>query len=129
MSTEFRAIGRRKSATARVRIRPGSGQIVVNKREVAEYFGRPTAVMVLRQPLVATELIDKYDVFVNVRGGGLSGQAGAVRHGISRALLLVDPSLRGDLKRAGFLTRDPRCKERKKYGQRSARARFQFSKR
>ncbi|MBU6160720.1 MAG: 30S ribosomal protein S9 [Myxococcales bacterium] len=129
MSTEFRAIGRRKSATARVRIRPGSGQIVVNKREVAEYFGRPTAVMVLRQPLVATELVDKYDVFVNVRGGGLSGQAGAVRHGISRALLLVDPSLRGDLKRAGFLTRDPRCKERKKYGQRSARARFQFSKR
>ena len=129
MSTEFRAIGRRKSATARVRIRPGSGQIVVNKREVAEYFGRPTAVMVLRQPLVATELIDKYDVFVNVRGGGLSGQAGAVRHGISRALLLVDPALRGELKRAGFLTRDPRCKERKKYGQRSARARFQFSKR
>lgn len=129
MSTEFRAIGRRKSATARVRIRPGSGQIVVNKREVAEYFGRPTAVMVLRQPLVATELVDKYDVFVNVRGGGLSGQAGAVRHGISRALLLVDPTLRGELKRAGFLTRDPRCKERKKYGQRAARARFQFSKR
>jgi len=129
MSTEFRAIGRRKSATARVRIRPGSGQIVVNKREVAEYFGRPTAVMVLRQPLVATELGEKYDVFVNVRGGGLSGQAGAVRHGISRALLLIDPTLRGELKRAGFLTRDPRCKERKKYGQRSARARFQFSKR
>jgi small subunit ribosomal protein S9 len=129
MSTEFRAIGRRKSATARVRVRPGSGQIVVNKREVAEYFGRPTAVMVLRQPLVATELGDKYDVFVNVRGGGLSGQAGAVRHGISRALLLIDPTLRGELKRAGFLTRDPRCKERKKYGQRSARARFQFSKR
>ena len=92
MSTEFRAIGRRKSATARVRVRPGSGQIVVNKREVAEYFGRPTAVMVLRQPLVATELGDKYDVFVNVRGGGLSGQAGAVRHGISRALLLIDPT-------------------------------------
>ena len=129
MSTEFRAIGRRKSATARVRVRPGSGQIVVNKREVAEYFGRPTAVMVLRQPLVATELGDKYDVFVNVRGGGLSGQAGAVRHGISRALLLIDPTLRGELKRAGFLTRDPRCKDRKKYGQRSARARFQFSKR
>lgn len=129
MSTEFRAIGRRKSATARVRIRPGSGQIVVNKREVAEYFGRPTAVMVLRQPLVATELGDKYDVFVNVRGGGLSGQAGAVRHGISRALLLIDPNLRAELKRAGFLTRDPRCKERKKYGQRAARARFQFSKR
>lgn len=129
MSTEFRAIGRRKSATARVRIRPGSGQIVVNKREVAEYFCRPTAVMVLRQPLVSTELGDKYDVFVNVRGGGLSGQAGAVRHGISRALLLIDPTLRSELKRAGFLTRDPRCKERKKYGQRGARARFQFSKR
>jgi small subunit ribosomal protein S9 len=129
MSTEYRALGRRKSATARVRIRPGSGQIVINKREVSEYFGRPTAVMVLRQPLVSTDLGDKYDVFVNVAGGGLSGQAGAVRHGIARALLLIDPSLRGDLKRAGFLTRDPRCKERKKYGQRAARARFQFSKR
>lgn len=129
MSTEFRALGRRKKASARVRLRPGTGQIVVNRREVAEYFGRPTSVMILKQPLEATETLGQFDVFVNVAGGGLSGQAGAVRHGISRALLAYDPSLRGTLKAAGFLTRDPRAKERKKYGQKGARARFQFSKR
>ncbi len=129
MSTEFRALGRRKKASARVRIRPGTGQIVINRREVAEYFGRPTSVMILKQPLEATETLGQFDVFVNVSGGGLSGQAGAVRHGISRALLAYDPSLRGTLKAAGFLTRDPRAKERKKYGQKGARARFQFSKR
>lgn len=129
MSTEFRALGRRKSATARVRLRPGSGQIIINRREVSEYFGRPTSVMVLKQPLEATDTVGQFDIFVNVAGGGLSGQAGAVRHGISRALLAYDPSLRPTLKVAGFLTRDPRAKERKKYGQKAARARFQFSKR
>jgi small subunit ribosomal protein S9 len=129
MSTEFRALGRRKKASARVRIRPGTGQIVINKREVSEYFGRPTSVMILKQPMEATETLGQFDIFVNVAGGGLSGQAGAVRHGISRALLAYDPSLRGTLKAAGFLTRDPRAKERKKYGQKGARARFQFSKR
>jgi small subunit ribosomal protein S9 len=129
MSTEFRATGRRKSASARVRLRPGTGEIIVNKREVSEYFGRPTAVMVLKQPLEACEVQGQFDVFVNVAGGGLSGQAGAVRHGIARALLHYRADLRPVLKRAGFLTRDPRVKERKKYGQRGARARFQFSKR
>jgi small subunit ribosomal protein S9 len=129
MSTEFRALGRRKSASARVRMRPGTGQIIINRREVSEYFGRPTSVMVLKQPLEATDTLGQFDIFVNVAGGGLSGQAGAVRHGISRALLAYDPSLRPTLKVAGFLTRDPRAKERKKYGQKAARARFQFSKR
>jgi len=128
-TTEWSATGRRKSATARVRIRPGSGQIVVNKQEVEAYFSRPTAVMILRQPLEATQLSEKFDIFVNVRGGGKNGQAGAVRHGISRALLGFDENLRPTLKRFGFLTRDARIKERKKYGQRGARARFQFSKR
>jgi small subunit ribosomal protein S9 len=110
-------------------MRPGTGQIIINRREVSEYFGRPTSVMVLKQPLEATDTLGQFDIFVNVAGGGLSGQAGAVRHGISRALLAYDPSLRPTLKVAGFLTRDPRAKERKKYGQKAARARFQFSKR
>lgn len=123
------ATGRRKSASARVRIRPGSGNIIVNKLPVEQYFTRPTSVMVLRQPLELTEMADKFDIHVNVSGGGKSGQAGAVRHGIARALLEVDPGLRPVLKRAGFLTRDARAKERKKYGQKGARARFQFSKR
>jgi small subunit ribosomal protein S9 len=123
------ATGRRKSASARVRLRPGSGNIVVNKLPVEDYFTRPTSVMVLRQPLELTEMAEKFDIHVNVVGGGKSGQAGAVRHGIARALIEFDPSLRPALKRAGFLTRDARQKERKKYGQKGARARFQFSKR
>lgn len=123
------ATGRRKSASARVRLRPGSGNIVVNKLPVEDYFTRPTSVMVLRQPLELTETAEKFDIHVNVVGGGKSGQAGAVRHGIARALIEFDPSLRPALKRAGFLTRDARTKERKKYGQKGARARFQFSKR
>lgn len=127
--TKLNATGRRKSASARVRLHPGTGRIVVNAQPVDEYFGRATSVMVLRQPLELTELASQFDVYVNVSGGGKSGQAGAVRHGIARALLDFDPALRGVLKRAGFLTRDSRVKERKKYGQRSARARFQFSKR
>ena len=120
------ATGRRKSASARVRLRPGSGNIVVNKLPVEDYFTRPTSVMVLRQPLELTETAEKFDIHVNVVGGGKSGQAGAVRHGIARALIEFDPSLRPALKRAGFLTRDARTKERKKYGQKGARARFQF---
>lgn len=128
-NTQWLGTGRRKTATARVRLRLGSGQIIVNKLAVDSYFDRATAVMILRQPLVATELGEKLDVFVNVGGGGKSGQAGAVRHGIARALLEFDADLRPALKRAGFLTRDARAKERKKYGQKAARARFQFSKR
>lgn len=128
-NTEWNATGRRKSASARVRIQPGSGNITVNKLKVDEYFGRPTAVMVLKQPLELTETLEKFDVHVNVAGGGKSGQAGAVRHGIARALEKFDPEFRPALKRAGFLTRDARAKERKKYGLRGARARFQFSKR
>lgn len=130
MSTQQNlATGRRKSASARVRLLAGSGNIFVNKLPVEQYFTRPTSVMVLRQPLELTEMADKFDIHVNVCGGGKSGQAGAVRHGIARALLEVDPTLRTTLKRAGFLTRDARAKERKKYGQKGARARFQFSKR
>lgn len=128
-NTQYHAIGRRKTATARVFLRPGTGSITVNKRDAAEYFMRDTLMMILRQPLVQTETASSFDISVNVRGGGLSGQAGAVRHGIARALLLVQPELRSALKREGFLTRDSRVKERKKYGQRGARARFQFSKR
>lgn len=128
-TTEYTATGRRKSASARVRLLPGTGQITVNKVNVDEYFGRPTSVMILRQPLQAVELSDRFDIVVNVRGGGKTGQAGAVRHGIARALLEFDPNLRAALKIGGFLTRDARVKERKKYGQRGARANFQFSKR
>lgn len=130
MSTEFDyGTGRRKTATARTRLYAGTGKIVINGRDVEEYFPRKTLQMVIRQPLVLTKLLDKFDVKVNVMGGGVTGQAEAVRHGISRALLASDPSLRPTLKRAGFLTRDARKKERKKYGQRAARARFQYSKR
>ena len=121
--------GRRKTATARTRLYAGSGSITVNGRAYEEYFPRKTLQMIIRQPLVLTKLMDKYDVKVTVAGGGVSGQAEAVRHGISRALLVVDPSLRPQLKRAGFLTRDARKKERKKYGLRAARARYQYSKR
>ncbi len=121
--------GRRKTATARTRLYAGSGNIVVNGRPYADYFPRKTLQMVIRQPLELTKTLDKFDVKVNVSGGGVSGQALAVRHGISRALLCSDAELRSLLKRAGFLTRDARKKERKKYGLRAARARYQYSKR
>ena len=125
----FYATGRRKTAIARVWLTPGSGGVKINKRDIDVYFGRATSKMVLRQPLEATETIGRYDVLVNVCGGGLAGQAGAIRHGITRALMKINPSYRPVLKKAGYVTRDPRKKERKKYGQRGARARFQFSKR
>ncbi len=121
--------GRRKTATARTRLYAGSGNIVVNGRPYADYFPRKTLQMIIRQPLELTKSLDKFDVKVNVRGGGVSGQALAVRHGISRALLCSDGEFRSVLKRAGFLTRDARKKERKKYGLRAARARYQYSKR
>jgi small subunit ribosomal protein S9 len=121
--------GRRKSATARVFIRPGTGEITVNKRKFEDYFKNETHRMVIRQPLHLTDSVNKFDVLVNVDGGGIAGQAGAVRHGITRALLDLNPDFRPRLKKAGFVTRDPRAKERKKYGQKGARARFQFSKR
>ena len=121
--------GRRKSATARVFIKPGTGEIVVNKRKFEEYFQNETHRMVIRQPLHLTDSAGKFDILVNVNGGGPAGQAGAVRHGITRALVEMNPDLRTRLKKAGFVTRDPRAKERKKYGQKGARARFQFSKR
>jgi small subunit ribosomal protein S9 len=125
----FYATGRRKTSIARVWMSPGAGQITINRRDIDNYFGRPTSKMVLRQPLEATETMGRYDVFVNVRGGGSQGQAEAIRHGITRALMLISPAFRPTLKKAGYVTRDPRKKERKKYGQRGARARFQFSKR
>jgi small subunit ribosomal protein S9 len=121
--------GRRKNAVARVLLGPGSGSITVNGRPVAEYFPRQTSQMIVRQPLELVEKASEFDVRVNVCGGGESGQAGAVRHGISRALLVVDPAMRGKLKENGFLTRDARKKERKKPGQPGARKRFQYSKR
>ena len=130
MSTEFKyGTGRRKNATARTRLYAGTGQIVINGRPFENYFPRKSLQMIIRQPLVLTKLLEKTDVKVNVQGGGVTGQAEAVRHGISRALLAVDPELRGMLKKAGFLTRDARKKERKKYGLRAARARYQYSKR
>ena len=125
----FYATGRRKTSVARVYIQPGTGNITVNKRAIDEYFGRETSKMVIRQPLELTENMGKFDIFVNVQGGGPSGQAGAIRHGITRALLKADEALRGTLKKAGFVTRDSRIKERKKYGLRGARRSFQFSKR
>jgi len=121
--------GRRKCAVARVWLQPGSGKVTVNKRDIDNYFGRATSKMILRQPLELTSQTGSYDVYVNVSGGGLSGQADAIKLGITRALMKVNPSFRPSLKAAGYVTRDPRCKERKKYGQRGARARFQFSKR
>ncbi len=123
------ATGRHKEAVARVWLQPGEGKITINDRDLHEYFGRETTKMILMQPLELTDLRGKVDVWVNVGGGGLSGQAGAIRHGISRALTKLDPELRGTLKKAGFLTRDARRVERKKYGQPGARKRFQFSKR
>ena len=126
---KFYATGKRKTSVARVWIKPGTGQIMINKRSIDEYFGRPTSKMVVRQPLELTENIGKFDVSVNVSGGGPSGQAGAIKHGITKALLEADPALRASLKKAGFITRDSRIKERKKYGRRAARRSFQFSKR
>ncbi len=123
------ATGRRKCAVARVWLMPGSGKVTINRRDIDIYFGRATSKMILRQPLELTSQTASYDVYINVCGGGLSGQADAIKLGITRALMKVNPSFRPPLKAAGYVTRDPRCKERKKYGQRGARARFQFSKR
>lgn len=126
---QFYGTGRRKESVARVRLLPGSGQIVVNKRPLDEYFGLETLKMLVKQPLVLTDTANAYDVHVNVHGGGYTGQAGAIRHGIARALLRVDAEHRPSLKKAGLLTRDPRMKERKKYGLKAARRAPQFSKR
>jgi len=123
------ATGRRKEAVARVWIWPGEGRITINDRDIDQYFGRATNKLVLRQALEVVEQLDKVDVQVNVRGGGLTGQAGAIRHGLARALSKMNPEFRPILKRAGFITRDPRAVERKKYGRPGARKRFQFSKR
>ena len=121
--------GRRKTSVARVRLVPGQGNITINGRDLKDYFDLATLELIIKQPLELTGTTTAYDVIANVKGGGRTGQAGAIRHGISRALLLLDPSLRGVLKKAGFLTRDSRKKERKKYGLRAARARYQYSKR
>ena len=129
MSNEVSAVGRRKEAVARVRLVPGTGQRVVNGKPIDVYFPRKTIIDGVVHPLEVTSTSDRYDVHANVRGGGVSGQAGAVRLGIARALVSVDESYRKPLKQAGLLTRDPRTKERKKYGQKKARKRFQFSKR
>lgn len=126
---QYMGTGRRKTSVARVRLVPGEGNIVINKRDIQSYFGLETLRMIANQPLVLTETKDKYDVLVNVHGGGTTGQAGAIRHGISRALLKADESLRAELKKAGFLTRDSRMVERKKYGKKKARRSSQFSKR
>ena len=129
-NAKFYGTGRRKKSIARVYLVPGTGNITINKRSMDEYFGLETLKVVVRQPLVATETLDKFDVLVNVHGGGYTGQAGAIRHGISRALLQADSEeYRPILKKAGFLTRDPRMKERKKYGLKAARRAPQFSKR
>lgn len=126
---QYYGTGRRKHSVARVRLVPGEGQIVINGRSLDDYFGLETLKLIVKQPLNLTETTDKYNVIVIANGGGTTGQAGAIRHGISRALLKADPDYRGSLKRAGFLTRDPRMKERKKYGLKAARRAPQFSKR
>ncbi|MDI6802152.1 MAG: 30S ribosomal protein S9 [Thermodesulfovibrionales bacterium] len=128
-SIQYNATGRRKRSIARVTLVPGKGKITVNQREFENYFPRDTLRMIIRQPLQITGVLSKYDIMVNVTGGGLSGQAGAVRHGIARALVNVDADMKSRLKKEGLLTRDPREVERKKFGQKGARARFQFSKR
>jgi small subunit ribosomal protein S9 len=128
-AASFYGTGKRKTSIARVWLKPGSGAITVNDKSLDDYFGRETSKMVARQSLELTENIGKFDIFVTVKGGGDTGQAGAIRHGITKALLACDPELRGGLKKAGFITRDSRVKERKKYGRKAARARFQFSKR
>lgn len=126
---QYYGTGRRKTSVARVYLRPGSGDIKVNRRTFENYFPNETLQMIIRQPLKLTETVGKFDILVNVDGGGSAGQAGAVRHGITRALLEYNPDFRPSLKKAGLVTRDPRKKERKKYGQKGARKRFQFSKR
>jgi small subunit ribosomal protein S9 len=128
-SPQYYATGKRKSSIARVYMKPGKGDIVVNKKILDDYFHRETAKMIIHQPLEMTNTLGKFDINVNVSGGGHSGQAGAIKHGISKALLFYDADLRSTLKKAGFLTRDSRTKERKKYGLKGARAKFQFSKR
>lgn len=125
----YYATGKRKTAVARVWMRPGSGEININKRPADQYLGRESDRRMIREPFERTETTGRFDVYVNVQGGGISGQAGAIRHGISRALVSADPDFREVLKKFGFLTRDSRMKERKKYGQPGARARFQYSKR
>lgn len=125
----IQTVGKRKTSVARICMREGSGTIVVNGKPADEYFGRETLKMIIRQPLVIVDRLEKYDIFVNVRGGGVSGQAGAVKHGIARALIKVEEDLRPDVKKGGFLTRDDRAVERKKYGRHKARKRPQFSKR
>ena len=127
--TQYYGTGRRKTAAARVFLRPGAGEVKVNGRPLDSYFPNEVLKMVIKQPLQLTETVERFDIHVTVAGGGSAGQAGAIRHGISRALLEFNIELRDRLKSAGFLTRDPRKKERKKYGQKGARARFQFSKR
>ncbi len=129
LSDRYYATGRRKTAIARVWVMPGNGTFIINRRDDSEYFTRATARMVIRQPLEEVGEIENFDVMVTVRGGGMSSQAGAIRHGITRALLKHNPDWRPSLKSAGYVTRDPRKKERKKYGMRGARARYQFSKR
>lgn len=128
-TTKYYGTGRRKSSVARVYLVPGTGKVMINKRDIDEYFGLETLKVIVRQPLTLTETVDKFDVLVNVKGGGYTGQAGAIRHGVSRALLEVDGDFRPVLKSNGFLTRDPRMKERKKYGLKAARRAPQFSKR
>ncbi|MDE6661969.1 MAG: 30S ribosomal protein S9 [Lachnospiraceae bacterium] len=128
-AVKYYGTGRRKKSIARVYLVPGKGDITINKRSIDDYFGLETLKVIVRQPLVATDNVEKFDVLVTVKGGGYTGQAGAVRHGIARALLQADPEYRPVLKKAGFLTRDPRMKERKKYGLKAARRAPQFSKR
>ncbi|MBL7174450.1 MAG: 30S ribosomal protein S9 [Desulfobacteraceae bacterium] len=125
----YHAVGKRKTSVARVWMKPGKGGITINKKSIDDYVSRDSDKALIIQPLELTETLDKYDISVNVRGGGISGQAGAIRHGISRTLVSINPDFRAPLKKAEFLTRDPRMKERKKYGQPGARARFQYSKR
>jgi small subunit ribosomal protein S9 len=127
--TRYYATGKRKNSIARVWMMPGSGKVMINEKTMDQYFGRDVLKMIIRQPFEVTGTVDKFDVLVSVLGGGNSGQAGAIRHGISKALLAVDAESRTKLRKEGLLTRDPRSKERKKYGQKGARARFQFSKR
>ena len=128
-AARYHGTGRRKSSIARVYLVPGTGNVTINKRSIDEYFGLETLKVIVRQPLTATDTVDKFDVLVNVKGGGYTGQAGAIRHGIARALLEADADFRPVLKKAGYLTRDPRMKERKKYGLKAARRAPQFSKR
>ena len=126
---QIMATGRRKTSVARVRLMPGDGQITINRRAMDDYFGLETLKLIVKQPLLVVDLLGRYDIVANVQGGGISGQAGAIRHGIARALIKLDPDLRSPLKKEGFLTRDARMKERKKYGLKAARRAPQFSKR